>query len=269
MAIEIPKIEIVFVEGGTFMMGATPEQGSDVDADEKPAHKVTLDSFCIGKFPVTQRLWKAVMDDNPSFFKGDDLPVESVGWDDVQEFMYKLNAAKGMNYRLPTEAEWEYAARGGNKSQGYKYAGSNDPDLVAWHDGNSDGTTHEVGTRFPNELGIYDMSGNVREWCQDWYGDYDSTPQINPKGSSSGSRHVIRGGSWYNNAIYCRVSNRSNLNPGSRGNDLGFRLAIRINLDDEMRKIKNLLRERVMDIEMRINEIRRRILNKHKSCFND
>ena len=226
MAIEIPEIEMVLVEGGTFTMGATPEQGSDAYGDEKPAHKVTLDSFYIGKFPVMQRLWMAVMGSNPSRFKGDDLPVERVSWVGVQTFLRKLNAATGKTYRLPTEAEWEYAARGGNKSQGYKYAGSNDPDLVAWHYGNSDGTTHEVGTRFPNELGIYDMSGNVYEWCQDWYGLYSSSPQTNPKGPNSGSNHVYRGGCWIFNARDCRVSYRVNNTPFYRDYHLGFRLAL-------------------------------------------
>ena len=213
---------MVLVEGGTFTMGATPEQGSDAYDDEEPAHKVTLDSFYIGKFPVTQRLWKAVMGDS----KGGNLSVTNVSWNDVQGFLCKLNAATGKAYRLPTEAEWEYAARGGNKSQGYKYAGSNDPDLVAWHSGNSGNTTHEVGTRFPNELGIYDMSGNVWEWCQDWYGSYSSSPQTNPKGPNSGSYRVLRGGSWFYLARYCRVSDRRSGTPGNRYDSLGFRLAL-------------------------------------------
>ena len=217
---------MVLVEGGTFTMGATPEQGRAAGYDEKPAHKVTLDSFYIGKFPVTQRLWKAVMDSIPSRFKGDDLPVERVSWDDVQTFLCKLNAATGKPYRLPTEAEWEYAARGGNKSQGYKYVGSNDLDLVAWYSGNSDGTTHKVGTRFPNELGIYDMSGNVWEWCQDWYGSYSSSPQTNPKGPNSGSDRVIRGGCWNDYARSCRVSFRFNYTPVYCYYYLGFRLAL-------------------------------------------
>lgn len=231
MAIEIPEIEMVLVEGGTFTMGATPEQGSDAYDNEKPAHKVTLDSFYIGKFPVTQRLWKAVMGSNPSDFKGDNLPVESVNWDDVQEFLRKLNSNTGKNYRLPTEAEWEYAARGGNKSQGYKYAGSNDLELVAWYSGNSGGHIHDVGTRFPNELCIYDMSGNVFEWCQDWYSGsyYRNSPQSNPKGTDSELYRVCRGGGWCINVCYCRVSYRHNYSPGdpkNRLNFLGFRLAL-------------------------------------------
>ena len=144
----------------------------------------------------------------------------------VQTFLRKLNAATGKTYRLPTEAEWEYAARGGNKSQGYKYVGSNDLDLVAWYSGNSDGTTHKVGTRFPNELGIYDMSGNVWEWCQDWYGSYSSSPQTNPKGPNSGSYRVYRGGSWLDDARDCRVSFRDYFTPDYRYSDLGFRLAL-------------------------------------------
>lgn len=217
---------MVFVEGGTFMMGAIDEQGSDVFDNEKPAHQVALDSYYIGKFPVTQRLWTAVMDSNPSYFKGDNLPVEQVSWDDVQDFLRNLNTITGKSYRLPTEAEWEYAARGGRQSQGYKYAGSNDIDLVAWYDGNSGNKTHEVGTRFPNELGIYDMSGNVFEWCQDWYGSYSSTSQRNPQGSTGGSCRVYRGGGWSGYAGYCRVSGRYYLTPGSGYDYLGFRLAL-------------------------------------------
>ena len=229
MAIEIPEIEMVLVEGGTFTMGDTNDKWWSSDYNKYyPAHKVTLDSFYIGKFPVTQRLWKAVMGSNPSHFIGDDLPVESVSWDDVQTFLRKLNAATGKSYRLPTAAEWEYAARGGNKSQGYEYAGSNDPDLVAWYDGNSGNTTHEVGTRFPNELGIYDMSGNVYEWCQDWYwyGSYSSSPQTNPKGPNSGSSRVYRNGGFSSNVGFCRVWVRFGNAPDSRFNNLGFRLAL-------------------------------------------
>ena len=218
--------EMVYVEGGTFTMGATSELGSDALYEEKPAHSVTLDGYYIGKYEVTQKLWKAVMGSNPSRFKGDNLPVENVSWDDVQEFLRKLNAMTGKNYRLPTEAEWEFAARGGNSSRGYKYSGSNNIDDVAWYDGNSGDRTHAVGTKSLNELGIYDMSGNVCEWCQDRYGDYSSSPQRNPKEFNSGSFRVFRGGSWNYDAWNCRVSIRNRFTPGYRDSYLGFRLAL-------------------------------------------
>ena len=216
---------MVYVSGGTFTMGATSEQGSDAYDWEKPAHSVTLSGYYIGKYEVTQGLWKAVMGSNPSYFKGDNLPVEHVSWDEVQEFLRKLNEITGKNYRLPTEAEWEFAARGGNSSRGYKYSGSNSIGNVAWYDGNSGDRTHAVGTKSPNELGIYDMSGNVYEWCQDWYGDYSSSSQRNPKGPNGGSRRVFRGGSWHS-ARDCRVSCRSGFTPDFRYFPLGFRLAL-------------------------------------------
>ena len=217
---------MVYVSGGTFTMGATSEQGGDAFDREKPAHSVTLSGYYIGKYEVTQELWKAVMGSNPSRFKGDNLPVERVSWNDVQEFLRKLNAMTGKRYRLPTEAEWEFAARGGNSSRGYKYSGSNSLGSVAWYDGNSGNKTHVVGTKSPNELGIYDMSGNVREWCQDWYGSYSSSSQRNPKGPNSGSYRVDRGGSWFSRARYCRVSTRNNRTPDFRDSSLGFRLAL-------------------------------------------
>ena len=216
---------MVYVEGGTFMMGATSEQGSDAYDSEKPAHQVTLSSFSIGKYEVTQEEWEAVMGSNPSYFKGKKLPVEKVSWDDCQKFIRKLNQLTGKQFRLPTEAEWEYAARGGSKSRGYKYAGGNDLGGVAWYDGNSGSKTHEVGQKQPNELGLYDMSGNVYEWCQDWYGKYSKTSQTNPTGSSSGSLRVYRGGSWYHDAWSCRVSYRYGSTPDDRRNGLGLRLA--------------------------------------------
>ena len=220
-------IEIVFVEGGTFQMGATSEQGPGAGADEKPVHSVTLSDFYIGKYEVTQAQWKAVMGKNPSNFTGEDnLPVERVSWEDVQEFIQKLNTLTGKTYRLPTEAEWEYAARGGKKSQGYKYAGGNTIEEVAWYNQNSDHKTHPVGKKQPNELGLYDMTGNVREWCQDRYGDYTSFAQTNPTGPSSGSYRVLRGGSWYRYARYCRVASRNYIIPSYRDNDLGFRLVL-------------------------------------------
>ena len=217
--------EMVAVKGGTFTMGATPEQGGDADDDERPAHSVTLDDYYIGKFEVTQELWEAVMGSNPSYFYGSNLPVERVSWNDCQEFITKLNGLTGKNFRLPTEAEWEYAARGGNRSGGYKYSGSNSISEVAWYYDNSS-RTHPAGTKSPNELGIYDMSGNVYEWCQDWYGSYGSGSQTNPTGPSSASYRVDRGGGWDFNARVCRVSYRSSRTPAYRNKNLGLRLAL-------------------------------------------
>ena len=220
------RFEMVRVEGGTFTMGATAEQGSDADDDEKPTHQVTLSSYSIGKTEVTQALWQAVMGSNPSNFKGSNLPVEEVSWEDCQTFIRKLNALTGKNFRLPTEAEWEFAARGGNNSRGYKYSGSNTLSNVAWYDDNSSNKTHPVATKAPNELGIYDMSGNVWEWCSDWYGSYSSSSQYNPTGSNTGSYRVIRGGSGGHSAGYCRVSIRINYTPANRDIALGLRLAL-------------------------------------------
>lgn len=204
---------MIKVEGGTFQMGATSEQGGDADSDEKPVHSVTLSDYYIGETEVTQELWEAVMGSKPSKFKGSQRPVERVSWNDCQGFIKKLNQLTGKNFRLPTEAEWEYAARGGNKSKGYKYSGSNTIGNVAWYDDNSNSQTHNVKTKSPNELGIYDMSGNVWEWCQDWKGNYNSGSQINPTGPSSGSRRVGRGGSWSDDAEGCRVSFRGSSFP--------------------------------------------------------
>ena len=222
------SFKMVKVQGGTFTMGATPEQGSDAEDDwEKPAHRVTLSSYYIGETEVTQALWKAVMGSNPSEFAGSTKkPVEQVSWNDCQTFIQKLNQLTGRKFRLPTEAEWEFAARGGNSSRGYKYSGSNTLGDVAWYDVNSGKTTHDVKTKAPNELGIYDMSGNVCEWCQDWYGDYSSSAQTNPKGPTSGSRRVLRGGSWNGNAWGCRTAFRLNSTTSLMDRCLGFRLAL-------------------------------------------
>ena len=220
------SFEMVRVEGGTFRMGATSEQEDEADSDEKPVHGVTLSSYYIGKTEVTQALWQAVMGSNPSRFEGSDLPVECVSWNDCQEFIQKLNRLTGRNFRLPTEAEWEFACRGGNNSRGYKYSGSNNLGSVAWYEDNSGGQTHPVGTKAPNELGIFDMSGNVWEWCNDWYGNYTSNSQTNPTGSQSGSRRVRRGGGWFYYAGRCRSSNRDNYNPSNRYINLGLRLAL-------------------------------------------
>ena len=218
---------MVRVDGGTFTMGATEEQGSDAYDDEKPTHQVTLSTYMIGETEVTQALWQAVMGNNPSKFTSDSSrPVEMVSWDDCQEFIRKLNSMTGKTFRLPTEAEWEYAARGGNKSRHYKYSGSNNLDDVAWYGDNNGSQIHRVKTKSPNELGLYDMSGNVWEWCSDWYGDYSSSAQTDPKGPASASIRVYRGGSWNCGARLCRVSNRSSNTPGDTYNDLGLRLAL-------------------------------------------
>ena len=220
---DIP-IEMIAVKGGTFTMGASSGD-SYAQSDEKPTHSVTLSDYYIGKFEVTQELWEAVMGSNPSKFNGSKNPVEKVSWDDCQSFIRKLNQLTGANFRLPTEAEWEYAARGGSKSRGYKYSGSNNINDVAWNYDNSGSKTHPVGTKSPNELGVYDMSGNVYEWCQDLYGKYSKGSQTNPHGPSSGMRHVLRGGSWSSNARLCRVSLRYRGNPDLRSY-YGLRLAL-------------------------------------------
>ena len=217
---------MVYVSGGTFIMGATSEQGSDAEDDEKPVHQVTLSSFSTGRYEVTQEEWEAVMGSNPSHRKGAKHPVENVSWNDCQEFIRKLNALTGKQFRLPTEAEWEYAARGGNNSRGYKYPGSNDIGSVAWYWRNSNHQTHPVGQKAPNELGLYDMAGNVMEWCNDWFGAYGSSPQTNPKGPSNGSFHVFRGDSWIPGYSDHNVSGRSYGEPDYRFRDRGFRLAL-------------------------------------------
>ena len=219
---------MVRVEGGTFTMGATSEQGDEAKEVEYPAHQVTLSGFYICKYEVTQELWQAVMGSNPSNFPGDlTRPIESVSWDDCQEFITKLNEMTGKHYRLPSEAEWEYAARGGNQSKGYKYSGSDSINDVAWYGGNSKYAYHHpVGQKKPNELGIYDMSGNVNEWCQDWYGDYGSEFQTDSTGSSSGPTRVCRGGGWEDNGWGCRVSCRRHGESSVLNSGLGLRLAM-------------------------------------------
>ena len=212
--------DMVWVEGGTFKMNYRKDF-------EDHKVKVTLSGFYISKYEVTQELWQAVMGNNPSHFTGNPrLPVEMVSWNDCQEFLRKLNQMTGKNFRLPTEAEWEYAARGGNKSKGYRYAGSNDIDEVAWYKGNSEYTTHAVGQKLPNELGLYDMSGNVYEWCQDWYGEYNNSPSTNPMGPSMGSVRVFRGGSCHDDFLFMYVDDRSRSKPTSLMSDVGLRLAL-------------------------------------------
>ena len=246
----LQKDEMIAVEGGTFTMGATSEQGSDYDSDELPTHQVTLSDFYIGKYEVTQQLWEYVMKysgtaadgstmsefasdvwlgSNPSssYGVGDYYPAYYVSWEDIVNiFIPRLNKITGKTFRLPTEAEWEYAARGGNKSKGYKYSGGNTIGDIAWYVSNSSAKTHQVGTKAPNELGLYDMSGNVYEWCSDWYSSsyYSSSPSTNPTGPTSGSYRVYRGGSWGNIAQYCRVSLRFSSTPDYRSDYNGFRL---------------------------------------------
>jgi formylglycine-generating enzyme required for sulfatase activity len=220
-------LTMVAVKGGAFTMGCTPEQEGECDADdEKPVRSVTVGDFHIGKHEVTQRLWQQVMGDNPSNNKGGDLPVEQVSWNDIAKFIEELNKRTGKRYRLPTEAEWEYAARGGDKSRGYKYSGGDNIDEVAWYGGNSGGKMQSVGTKSANELGIHDMSGNALEWVNDWYGKYTGGEYTDPAGPPSGSIRVYRGGSWFGNAEGSRISFRTGNYPDDKHGDLGFRLAL-------------------------------------------
>ncbi len=216
------NMQMVFVTGGSFKMGSNDGAG-----DEKPVHQVKLNDFCIGKYEVTQRQWKFVMDNDSSFFKDcEDCPVEQVSWYDIQQFIRKLNRKSGRNYHLPTEAEWEYAARGGSKSRGYAFSGSDTLGNVAWYNANSGSKTHLVGQKHPDELGVYDMSGNVLEWCSDWYGHYSQASQVNPKGPREGDSKVYRGGGWGYIPRSCRPSARDRSSPSSHSFNLGFRLAM-------------------------------------------
>ncbi|MDR0757132.1 MAG: formylglycine-generating enzyme family protein [Tannerella sp.] len=242
---QTPDIKMIFVKGGTFSMGCTSKQGNDCSADERPAHQVTVSDFYIGKYEITQSEWEAVMNNNPSYFTLepsdwktmkifmagvnklnrtnyavptetewnrasviDGLPVEQISWSDVHEFIRRLNAKTGKDYRLPTEAEWEYAARGGTASRNCKYSGSDEVGDVAWYGNNSGGKTHLVGTKKANELGIYDMCGNVSEWTGDKFGYYDSSPKTDPKGEASGDDIVFRGGGWNAGSQLMRVTIR-------------------------------------------------------------
>lgn len=228
------NMKMVYVQGGSYNMGCTGEQGSECDSDEQTVRYVTVSDFYIGQFEITQAQWQAVMGtsvyqqqskagESSTYGTGNDYPMYCVSWEEAKEFCRRLSQQTGKTYRLPTEAEWEYAARGGKKTQNTKYAGGYSLDYVGWYGSNSGGKTHPVGTKAANELGLYDMSGNVCEWCEDWYGDYRSYDTDNPKGASSGSSRVIRGGSW-NNTELCRVSSRSNFGPGYRYYGSGFRV---------------------------------------------
>lgn len=236
------EFDMVYVECGTFQMGATPEQGLEAGFDERPAHEVRLTkNYYIGKYEVTQELWKEVMGTTVAQQRdkhryrstsgvGPDYPMYYVSWKEAQEFCEKLSQLTGKRYALPTEAQWEYAARGGAKSKGYKYSGSNDVDKVAWHYSNSGlgEETHPVGKKRPNELGIYDMSGNVWEWCCDWYGKYSKEEQTDPTGPTPirGDGRVLRGGSCKGGEEHCRVSNRSLGVPGEVRLNWGFRVVM-------------------------------------------
>ena len=217
--------DMIFVKGGTFQMGCTTEMEAEAYAHEAPVHQVTLSDYYIGQIEVTQRLWQTVMGSNPSTIKDTNSPVNNVSWEDCQAFIAKLNQLTGHNFRLPTEAEWEYAARGGHKSQGYKYAGSNNIDEVAWYSGNSGGSFKNFAKKLPNELGIYDMSGNVWEWCQDWYGPYTADAQVNPQGPTTGKHRMYRGGGW-KHTTSSRVAYRRVTMEGWDKTSLGLRLAL-------------------------------------------
>ena len=219
-----PYHQLVLVEG--FHMGSDAEEAS---SSEGPVHEVFLEGFYIGKYPVTQDLWEGVMGRNPARFKGHSRPVESVTWYDTQQFLQKLNERTGKTYRLPTEAEWEYAARGGNRSEGYLYAGSDRLEEVGWYERNSKRQTHPVGRKLGNELGIHDMSGNVREWVEDqWHSSYKGAPTDGSTWAdqNTNTNRVRRGGGWSNSARNCRVSSRRYNRPGARSGGIGFRLAM-------------------------------------------
>lgn len=225
-------IDMIFVEGGAFQMG-----NNSGESDEKPEHTVTVANFYIGMFEITQRQWNIIMGINPSLFKGETLPVENISWDNTQAFIKKLNQLTGIEYRLPTEAEWEYSARGGRLTKNYEYPGSDTLDKVAWFWNNSKRSTHPVGTQQANEIGVCDASGNVWEWCSDWYIEsyYKQATMNDPKGPINAKNRVIRGGSWNNAPIDCRNTNREKMNPNSSNYRLGFRLASTnyLNIDED------------------------------------
>lgn len=231
------NMKMVYVQGGDFLMGATSEQGSDAENDEKTIRRVRLDSYYIGECEITQEQWEKVM--GTSIYQqankagasvkatGPGYPMYYVSWEEAQAFCRELSRLTGRTYCLPTEAQWEYAARGGNKNEGTKYSGSWSIDAVAWYDGNSGSNVRPVKNKRANALGLYDMSGNVREWCVDWYSkSYNVNDTNNPTGASTGSSRVLRGGGWNNYARYCRVSYRYYNFPSSRFSDLGFRVVV-------------------------------------------
>ena len=222
--IQVKEIDMILVEGGSFKMGSR-----DGNGDEKPLHTVTVGSFYISKYEITQAHWFSVMGLKHASYNGcEDCPVDGVNWNDAQNFIATINKETDKNYRLPTEAEWEFAARGGIHSKNYKYAGSDSLDLVAWYDENSGGKKHKVGEKLPNELGLYDMNGNVWEWCSDWYGElfYARSPRMNPLGPSFGTDRILRGGGWRDYKRRLRPTYRGYHLPFNRSNGDGFRLVI-------------------------------------------
>ena len=218
------------IDGGSFIMGLIPNQGKKKKKGEKPPHKVIVSSFKLSKYEVTKEEWHAVMEDNSDHISDrieyPQYPIVGVSWNDCQAFIIKLNEITGKQFRLPTEAEWEYAARGGRNSKDYRYSGGNDIGFVAWYERNSSDTSHAVGSLYPNELGLYDMSGNVWEWCHDLYGPYSPEPQMNPSGAVNGDERVIRGASFSEEEDDCRICLRNKANPEKRTSFLGFRLAM-------------------------------------------
>ena len=218
-----------FVEGGTFTMGADNASFPD----EKPTHKVSLSDFYLSKVTITQKQWATIMGENPlwseEYGKGDDYPANFISYKQAQQFISLLNKYSGLEFRMPTEAEWEYAACGGKHSHEYLFCGSNNANEVAWHNGNSNGRMHVIETLSPNELGLYNMSGNVWEWCSDWYGSYTSNTENNPTGPSTGTKRVVRGGSFTYEAKYCRCKTRNCLPEANQSVAVGLRLAINAN----------------------------------------
>lgn len=245
----VTGMEFVWVQGGCFQMGDTFDSGLYYNENEKPVHKVCVDGFWIGKTEVTQGQWRKIMSSNPSYFKkGDNYPIESVSWVDCQAFIKKMNSQSGKKFRLPYEAEWEYAARSGGKSE--NYAGGSDIGQVAWYSENSGNEPQPVGGKSPNGLELYDMSGNVFEWCEDWYGKnyYSNSPQDNPHGPSEGTHRILRGGSWMDVPSDVRNSFRFRGQPGGRDNYLGFRLVLPHFTANNTMEVKKEIVENVIDI---------------------
>jgi len=221
------EAKMVKVDGGTFTMGCFNPQDTECYFWERPRHTVTINTFYVSKFDVTQREWKALMGTTPAGKYCADCPVVNITWFEAEQFIDKLNQISGKNYRLPTEAEWEYTAKGGNKGHGYKYAGSDDANKVAWYDSIISREVHPVGQKAPNELGIFDMSGDVWQWCSDWFNEkyYSNSPSNNPTGPSTATKdRSLRGGSWWGPRRDCRVANRDKYPPDSKDDDVGFRV---------------------------------------------